>query len=255
MTQTSLRKSSSSLREPISVLVVDDESDNAANLADILEDLNYRVDIAHNGNEALELLKKKCYSFALLDYQMPGMNGAELYEEIKKVQPCLVAFMITAYAGSDGVQRALDLGTWKVLRKPIDLCELLGAMGTACNQPLVLVVDDDVEFSANAWQVLRDSGFRVCTAASEAEAVQRIGQMSFDIVLLDLRLGSVEEGKNVFYAAQQSDHCPSIYLVTGQSREAGGIIEQLVRDNASGVFTKPVDLGQLLKEIKGEESK
>lgn len=238
--------------EPVSVLVVDDEHDNAANLADILEDLDYHVDVATNGHDALELIKANVYSFALLDYQMPGMNGAELYERMKKIQPCLVALMVTAYAGSDGVQHALDLGTWKVLPKPVDLSELLGALGTAIAQPLVLLVDDDHDFAQNAWQVLRENGFRVCTAASEDEAVARMKQMAFDIVLLDLRLGTVEQGKNVFYAAQKGEQVPAIYLVTGHASDAGGTIEQLVRDNASGVFTKPVDLAQLLNQLQTE---
>ena len=56
---------------------------------------------------------------------MPGIDGVELYQEIQNYNPKLRAIMITAYAGDDGVQRAVEAGTWKVLRKPVDMEQLI----------------------------------------------------------------------------------------------------------------------------------
>jgi CheY-like chemotaxis protein len=56
---------------------------------------------------------------------MPGIDGVELYERILEFNPNLRAIMVTAYAGDDGVQRAVDAGTWRVLRKPVDIKKLL----------------------------------------------------------------------------------------------------------------------------------
>ncbi len=108
-----------------SILVVDDDSDIAINMVDLLTDLGYRTDLAHDGHSALKLVENNIYDLALLDFKMPDMDGAVLYERIKKLQPSLVAILVTAYAGSDGVERAKCAGALHVLRKPIDIDELL----------------------------------------------------------------------------------------------------------------------------------
>src|ERR1017187_8416339 len=57
-----------------SILVVDDEVDTCRNLSDILTDLGYHVEVAHNGMSALEIVQKP-FDVALLDFKMPGMDG------------------------------------------------------------------------------------------------------------------------------------------------------------------------------------
>ena len=113
------------------LLIVDDDVDIAANLADILMDRGFRVDLAHCGEEALRLAESTDYDAALLDFKMPDMDGAKLFAAIREVQPELVAIMVTAYAADDGVQRALDAGTWKVMRKPVDVPEMLACVDEA----------------------------------------------------------------------------------------------------------------------------
>ena len=108
-----------------SILVVDDDRDILTNIYDILTDLGYDADTAVDGMSALELVRNKTYDLALLDYNMPDLDGTTLYVHMKQLQPELVAIMVTAHAASDGVKRARDAGTWQVLRKPVDLGRLL----------------------------------------------------------------------------------------------------------------------------------
>src|SRR5579864_5581971 len=79
-----------------SILVVDDDVDTCRNLSDILTDLGYRVDTAHDGPTALELVRQNAYDVALLDYKMPGMDGLTLYREIKRLRAGTVAIVVTA---------------------------------------------------------------------------------------------------------------------------------------------------------------
>src|SRR6266436_1186749 len=125
------------------MLVVDDEVDTFRNLSDILTDLGYHVDIAHDGSTALDLVRRHGYEVALLDLKMPGMDGLTLYREIKKVSAGTVAIIVTAYAGSTTLEEARASGAWQVLAKPIDFPRLLGVVQHALDQPLLLVVDDD----------------------------------------------------------------------------------------------------------------
>ena len=62
---------------------------------------------------------------------MPGMDGVELLEKIHESRPEVPAIMVTAYAGEDGDRRAMEAGTWKVMRKPVDVRLLIGMIGQA----------------------------------------------------------------------------------------------------------------------------
>lgn len=120
------------------ILIVDDDPDIRANISDILIELGYYTETAADADVAMKKISHvdpadNCCRFdlCLLDYKMPGMDGAELFEKINQMYPELRAIMITAYAGDEGVQRALDAGTWKVLRKPVDMPSLIGLIEEA----------------------------------------------------------------------------------------------------------------------------
>jgi DNA-binding NtrC family response regulator len=170
------------------ILVVDDDADTCQNLADILTDLGYRVDTAPDGPAALELVRRRAYDVALLDYKMPGMDGLTLYREIKRLRADTVAIVVTAYASGTGAEEALAAGAWQVLPKPVDFGRLLGLVEEAVGQPLVLVVDDDRDLCATLWDVLRERRYRVGLAHDVAEAEVQARDRAFQAVLLDLRL-------------------------------------------------------------------
>ncbi len=102
------------------ILVVDDDRDICRNLSDILTDLGYEVDFAHDGPSALELVRQRPYDVALLDCKMPGMDGLTLYREIKKQRAGTVSLLVTAYASPTTADEALAAGAWKVAAKPVD---------------------------------------------------------------------------------------------------------------------------------------
>ena len=77
--------------EDTSILVVDDDVDTCDNLRDILTDVGYHVEVAHDGPSALELVRRRPYDLALLDLRMPGMDGVTLYREIRKLRSDAVA--------------------------------------------------------------------------------------------------------------------------------------------------------------------
>src|SRR5262249_5042492 len=120
-----------------SILVVDDDVDTCRNLSDILTDLGYRVDPAHDGPSALELVRQNAYDVALLDYKMPGMDGLTLYREIKRLRAGTVAIVVTAYASGATGEDALAAGAWHVLPKPVDFPRLLRLVDQAGAPPVV----------------------------------------------------------------------------------------------------------------------
>jgi CheY-like chemotaxis protein len=117
------------------VLIVDDDPDICTNFQDILEDLGYTTDVALDGSEALRQLKQQSYDVVLLDFNMPGMDGATVYTKMREIRSDVVAIMITAHAAGEGVQKALAGGGLTVMRKPVDFPELLAHVETAVGFP------------------------------------------------------------------------------------------------------------------------
>lgn len=233
-----------------SILVVDDEVDTCRNLSDILTDLGYEVDIAHDGFAALELVKKKAYDVALLDYKMPGMDGLTLYREIKRLRAGTVAIVVTAYASGTTTDEALAAGAWQVLNKPVDFSKLLGFVSQAVEQPLVLIVDDDHDLCANLWDLLRERGYRVCMAHDEEDAAQRLKDSSFKVVLIDMRLPA-GDGSGVFRLVREKDPQARTIVITGHQAEMNQDVEKLVHAGANAVCYKPFNVPKLLTTLQG----
>lgn len=231
------------------VLVVDDEPDTCANLADILEELGYRVDVAHSGPQALELAKQRMYDVALLDLRMPGMDGLELYRRLKEQSAGTVAILVTAYASGETAQRALDAGAWQVLAKPVDVATLLALVQQALDQPLVLVVDDDRELCATLWDVLRERGYRVHLAHDVPSAGEVLQTAEIQVVLLDLKLPG-GDGTHVLQQIGSQVPQARTILITAYRNELGEKIEAALAQGASTVCYKPLEMEQLLRQLQ-----
>jgi CheY-like chemotaxis protein len=232
-----------------SILVVDDEIDTCRNLSDILTDLGYRVDIAHDGFAALELARQKPYDIALLDLKMPGMDGLTLYRELRKLRSSTVAIVVTAYASKATAEEALTAGAWQVLAKPVELERLLPLVGEALGQPLVLVVDDDSDLCASLWDLLRERGYRVAIAHDEEDAARRLQEHTFTAVLIDMKLPH-GDGSQVFRRVRQSNPQPRTVVITGHRVEMDPVVQRVVAEGADAVCYKPFDVPRLLSTLK-----
>lgn len=232
-----------------SILVVDDEVDTCRNLSDILTDLGYDVEVAHDGHTALQMVKGKGYDIALLDLKMPGMDGLTLYREIKKLRADTVAIVVTAYASSSTAEAALAAGAWHILPKPVEFPRLLGLVEQAVGQPLVLVVDDDPDLCANLWDLLRERGYRVCLAHDEREAEERLQGRDFRIVLIDMKLPG-GDGTSVFRLVRRTNPQARTVVITGYRGEMERLVQRVVDEGADAVCYKPFDVPQLLETLQ-----
>ena len=80
------------------VFYVDDNLKSSRLLASVLEESGFRVITAHDPLEALGLCRKTSFDLALLDYEMPGMTGSQLAQEIKFLVPDVPVVLISGYA-------------------------------------------------------------------------------------------------------------------------------------------------------------
>src|SRR5580698_4594396 len=112
------------------LLIVDDEEGPRQSLRVVFKD-DYNLLLASNGPRALELARQHKVQAAVLDIRMQGMNGTELLEKLKAIQPNIEVIMLTAYETVDTVRQALRLGACDYLNKPFDIATIRKAVATA----------------------------------------------------------------------------------------------------------------------------
>jgi signal transduction histidine kinase len=113
----------------LKVLLVDDDSDVREVTAGLLQDLGYRVVEAGSGGAALDLLDRQAeIDILLLDFAMPGMNGAEVAREVHARRPGLPILFVTGYADTEALAAAGGDG---ILRKPFVERDLAAKLRTA----------------------------------------------------------------------------------------------------------------------------
>ena len=110
----------------IPLLIVDDNPDACKMAAKLIGWAgDYQTDTATDAFAALEMVQHTPYALTIIDYQMPGMNGIELYRRMKEVRPDIKAIFLTGFTTIDVVFPAIDAGVLRVLAKPVDFEELI----------------------------------------------------------------------------------------------------------------------------------
>ncbi len=105
------------------ILIIDDEVSICSSLKFALED-NYRVTSATSAAEGLEKMHQKPFAVVLLDWRLGDMDGLEVLREIKSNFPQTVVIVMTAYGTIESTVKAMKLGAYYYISKPLDIKEL-----------------------------------------------------------------------------------------------------------------------------------
>jgi len=110
------------------ILVVDDEEIIRSLFRETLEELGHTVIVAETGSEGLAMVKQRDFALVFLDLKMPGMDGAELFHQIKTIKPKLPVTIITGYPDSEMMTRALAQGPFGIMSKPFSESDIVTAV-------------------------------------------------------------------------------------------------------------------------------
>jgi DNA-binding NtrC family response regulator len=113
------------------ILVVDDEEDFRAVVAEHLEDLGYRAITASDGMEALALVRRRSFDVALVDLKMPGMSGVEVLQALHRLDLGIEVIIVTGHVTSESAADVMTHGAYACLRKPCRLNELENVVAAA----------------------------------------------------------------------------------------------------------------------------
>ncbi len=129
--------------KPIDVLIADDEESMREFLEIVVGNEGYGVKTVSGGEEALEVLRTEKPRVFIQDLRMGGLDGMELLEKAKEIDPDLPVIVITAYSTWNTAVDAMRLGAFDYLKKPFDTDHIRGVVGRAI-QVSERASDDDV---------------------------------------------------------------------------------------------------------------
>ncbi len=234
----------------VRVLVVDDNATNRLVLHHMLTNWGFALKSAEDGFQALEKLRAAAqagapYRLALLDMQMPGMDGLSLARTIK-ADPLLtnVRLVMLTSLGQQGEQKAVQAaGIQSYLTKPIRqaqlhdcLARILGFKATDSSPPRpchhfavsegyrrghILLAEDNVVNQKVALSMLKKLGYRADVASNGAEALQALARHQYDLVFMDCQMPEMDgfEATARIRAQEGEEHHTLIIAMTAHALE------------------------------------
>lgn len=182
------------------ILIIDDEKNIRIALKQCFKGENYKVEMANDGEEAIEKLKNDRYDLILMDYQMPNKNGLEVLEDIRKNNIETRVIIMTAYGTVDIAVDSMKLGAVDFISKPFTIAKVKDVVGESIKKDAIIIMGErDIGGSLNeARDAIRHGSLEAAT------------QHLRDVLISDASnpatqnlLGVIEEKKNNGNLAQK----------------------------------------------------
>ncbi|VAW71074.1 Two-component transcriptional response regulator, LuxR family [hydrothermal vent metagenome] len=232
----------------LKILVVDDDQDFAESLSEILNNKNHDVSVCFNPHQALEIFKTRNFDIAFLDVKMPKMNGVELFLEMKKIQPCAKVVLMTGYSMQSLLDQARENNIFGIISKPLNMQSISDYLDKAKHTGIVLMVDDDDDFSQSIQEILENKNYCVEIARTGEEAISILDKRDFNLLLLDLRLPKMNGFQVIQKLRDNEKFLPTIILSAYRIKYEKSL-NSISSDKQIMFMNKPIDMTELIDKI------
>jgi signal transduction histidine kinase/DNA-binding response OmpR family regulator len=237
------------------VLVVEDDVHVSTVLRTYLEADGYRVEVAVDGQDAIQAARELSPFAITLDISLPKLDGWSVLNALKR-EPLTADIPVVIVSIVDNRDFGLVLGATDYLVKPIDHERLRNALHgleatRSSGDGSVLIVDDDAAVRDVLSSLLAEDGWRVATAADGEAALAAVEQEKPSAVVLDLMMPRVD-GFEVLQTLRrrQSTHDLPVIVVTAKDLTDDDR-ERLARNAQRVIVKQAVPLEELRQEIRG----
>jgi len=162
-------------KNPKKILVVDDEPDMRWILTNVLKKEGYRTITADDGKKAVQKVIENDPDIILLDIRMPEMDGIQVLEKVREINPSTPVIIITAFADVKNAVQAMKLGAHDYLIKPFDNSELLLIIERALEK---IALDDEVKYLRNALEDRINLSMRMGKSTKVDELVDKVKKVA-----------------------------------------------------------------------------
>lgn len=263
------------------ILVVDDNATNRRILQRQISSWGLEATLAGSGEEALRLLRDAAdedrpHGLAILDHQMPGMDGLELASRIRSdpvFSGTRLVILTSMGLRGEGL-RARETGITVHLTKPVRQSELYDALGTALGHRIsrtprsperhetsitrsgegrrLLLAEDNPVNQRVAIRMLEKLGYQIDLAHDGLEAIEKTGETSYDAVLMDCQMPEMDGYRATRELRRlEAEGClPRLPVIAMTANALQGDRERALESGMDDYLTKPVkpaEIGAMLE--------
>jgi YesN/AraC family two-component response regulator len=242
--------------EKYRVLIIEDDKIAREQLARLIAKEDFDASVAEDGRAGISLFERDPFDIVITDLKMPGIDGMEVVHTVKHLSPDTEVVITTAYGETENAITALREGVLDYLKKPINLDDLILALGRARERierrkklpyfPTLLLAEDEAGTRQRLARVLEKEHWRVMQAPDGVEALELFKQKKIDVVLLDINMPRMD-GLTALQAMRRETDDFTAIVLTGYGDETAAI--QAMRAGACNFLKKPIDLDQMIVAV------
>jgi PAS domain S-box-containing protein len=258
----------------VRALVVDDNHTNRQILELQLQTWGMQPQCAASGREALEWIRRgDRFDVAILDMQMPEMDGITLAEEIRKLRDAraLPLMILTSVGSRAEAEKTTRVEFAAFLLKPVKASQLYNALvdtlaqrATRVQEPAraqvdttmgqrhplrILLAEDNLVNQKVALLILQKMGYRADVAANGIEVLDALERQPYDVILMDVQMPELDglEATRAIRADVAADRQPRIIAMTAEAMQ--GDREMCLDAGMDDYVTKPVRVEELVRAL------
>ncbi|MDY6909720.1 MAG: response regulator [Thermodesulfobacteriota bacterium] len=266
------------------VLVVDDNTTNRFVIGEMLRTWGFRFEEAKDGGEALDRLEEgrrlgDPFSIALLDMQMPGMDGAALSRRIRLTPSGRdLPLVLLSSIGADERELGLEKGDFNAtLPKPVKYSRLYDCLATLIGERVfgdscafvrkdepppcretpvpecrILLAEDNPINRKVALGILRKMGYEAVAVSNGKEAVAALSETPYDLVLMDIQMPEMDglEATRTIREGQAPVLDPAVPIIAMTAHAMRGDREKCLEAGMNDYVAKPVQPDELMAAIQ-----
>lgn len=253
------------------VLVCDDNETSRLIISETMESFSFKVDSVSSGELVLEQLKNKYYDLLIIDWIMPGLDGFETIQRIRKNSNFrdLKIILITAFGGEEVAHKAGKLGVASYISKPFTYSSMFDAVMNAFGKNVkadqsiednhlnskrelqeisgakILLAEDNEINQQVAVELLESYGLSVVVAGNGEETIEilksRHETEHFNLVLMDLQM-PIMDGYKATEEIRKLKQFDDLPIVAMTADAIFGIKEKCLEVGMNDYITKPIEL-------------
>ena len=232
------------------ILVVDDNIDYCEGIIDFLEMEGFDAKAVHDGFKALETIEKEEFDMVLMDVRMPGMDGVETFQKLKKISPSTPTILMTAFAVESRIKEALRSGVFGAFQKPVDNERLICSIKKSLHSgAVIMIADDDKELCSYLLDRFADKGYRGIVVRNQETAVLMASEKKFDFIILNANKKDIN-GVETYQKIRDFRPEVNIIIITDNKKETENLIDKTSKKDVCAIFEKPLDIDTLIEAIQ-----
>ena len=241
-------------------LIVEDSPQAGELLKMHIESAGYRVEIARNGVDAVDMAKRLRPSVITLDLVLPLKDGWQVLKELKR-HPLCKHIPVVIVSIIDEKTLGFSLGAVDYFVKPVNKEDLVQALdkvhlihSSEDRKPTILVIDDDRAATDLVQVILESEGYRVLKAFQGKEGIELAARERPDLIILDLIMPETS-GFSVAYQLKEIPATRSIPIIVLTSMEIDPTMQDQLGSHVAGLMAKSsFTKKDLLREINSIEN-